>query len=260
MTSRIRIRRVGDSFVGAIDVGAPGMGARLVISAMAGSKAQALSKAALLAERITEDPVMRSLLPPQALVAVKAAKMLGNAAQRGVPALEMVWNHLQGDGKRRLAASLVQEAADNSPDEVAGFGSFVRRAAKFAVNPIAHTKATIRAARAAARAMGGRGGRKRQQEPEYEPEYEPEDIDDGSEEVGILPLALLAAKYGPGLASAAHRVYKARKAKQKAKAERAAQAQAQAQAQAEAEPIEDVGYDDVGGDEMDDLGDVGGAS
>ena len=210
MTSRIRIRRIGRNYLGTIDVRAPDMDARLVISAAGGSQAVALTKAALLAERIASDPVLSSMLPPQALVAVKAAKMLGKAAQRGLPALRSAWSALRGQGKRRLAAALIREAADNSaPSEVAGFGSFLRTAANVTMNPAYQA----RAARGVVRKM-----RARSRAPE------PRDDDDDDEEVGLLPLAVLAAKYGPDVARAAAKAYAKRKAAKAARRKRASPA------------------------------------
>ena len=207
MTSRIRIRRIGRNYLGTIDVRAPDMDARLVISAAGGSQAVALTKAALLAERIASDPVLSSMLPPQALVAVKAAKMLGKAAQRGLPALRSAWSALRGQGKRRLAAALIREAADNSaPSEVAGFGSFLRTAANVTMNPAYQA----RAARGVVRRM-----RARSRAPE------PRDDDDDDEEVGLLPLAVLAARYGPDVARAAAKAYAKRKAANAARRKRA---------------------------------------
>lgn len=91
---------------GAIELHAPDVPGKLIVAAVGDDRADALAKAALLAERISNDPVMRALMPPQATAAIKAAKGLAAAAKRGKRTLRRVWGRIHGPGKRRLAKAL----------------------------------------------------------------------------------------------------------------------------------------------------------
>jgi hypothetical protein len=137
--------------VGAIEFDVPDAPGRLTVAAVGEDKADALAKAALLAERITSDPVMASMMPPEAASALRTAKGLAAAAKRGLPTLQRAWGMLRGPGKRQLARVLAEDMAKR-------------------------------------------------------------------EEVGIAPLAIFAAKYGPGAARKAAAMYKARKARKRKRA------------------------------------------
>lgn len=106
--TQFRFKVRGQYVIGALaiptDVGA------LQVCCVGDSKADALIRAAAVAERISQDPVMRALLPPQATAAIKASKALGVAAKAGAPHLKRLWRQLRGEGKRRLAAVLHEEA------------------------------------------------------------------------------------------------------------------------------------------------------
>jgi hypothetical protein len=158
--TRYQFRDTADGCIGSISIPLEGCGV-LSLAAVGDDRADALGKAALLAERVADDPVMRALMPPQAQASSDAARSLASAAKRGGGPLRRAFSLLRGPGARRLAASLVREAAK-------------RQAAK--------------------------------------------------SEVGILPFALLAAKYGPGIAKAAHKAYKARKKRKAAKRKAATRA------------------------------------
>lgn len=105
---RARFRTVNGACVGSLSI--PTQVGSLSVSAVGDDRADALAKAALVAERIINDPVMRALMPPQAAAAIKAAKGLAAAAKRGTRTLRRVWGMLRGPGKRRLAAVLHKEA------------------------------------------------------------------------------------------------------------------------------------------------------
>ena len=105
---RARFRNVNGACVGSLSI--PMQVGSLSVSAVGDDRADALAKAALVAERIVNDPVMRALMPPQAAAAIKAAKGLAAAAKRGTRTLRRVWGMLRGPGKRRLAAVLHKEA------------------------------------------------------------------------------------------------------------------------------------------------------
>lgn len=84
------------------------------VATLAGSKADALMRAATIAQRISEDPVMAALLPPQAAAAISAAKALSAAARQGPKSLKRLWGKIRGPGKKRLAEALAKEAAETS--------------------------------------------------------------------------------------------------------------------------------------------------
>lgn len=105
---RARFRTVNGATVGSLSF--PTVAGGISVHAVGDDRADALAKAALVAERIVNDPVMRALMPPQAAAAIKAAKGLAAAAKRGTKTLRRVWGMLRGPGKRRLAAVLHKEA------------------------------------------------------------------------------------------------------------------------------------------------------
>src|SRR5690349_16972847 len=109
---RFRFRDHDDCVVGAIDIEMPGGPGHMRIAAVGDDRADALGRAALVAERIASDPIMRALMPPQALVAIKAAKGLSAAAKRGSHVLRYFWGKLKGPGKKRLAEVLHKEAVE----------------------------------------------------------------------------------------------------------------------------------------------------
>ena len=81
------------------------------VATLGGTKADALMRAATIAQRISEDPVMAALMPPQAQAAIAAAKALSAAARKGPRALKGLWGKIKGPGKRRLAEALAKEQA-----------------------------------------------------------------------------------------------------------------------------------------------------
>lgn len=97
-------------YVGAIDMRCHGVPGCVSAIAVGETKAEALGKAALLAERIANDPVMSALIPPQATAAIATAKTLAAAARRGPATVRRVWRGLRGRGKRKLAQVLHTEA------------------------------------------------------------------------------------------------------------------------------------------------------
>jgi hypothetical protein len=79
-------------------------------------------KAATIAQRISEDPVMVALMPPQAKAAIAASKLLAVAAKRGGPHLKKLWGKLKGPGKRRLAEALEKEQREQEGVSGSGYG------------------------------------------------------------------------------------------------------------------------------------------
>lgn len=124
---RFRFKETPSGCVGAIDMpsAAPG---RVSVVASGNSKAEALARAALIAERIASDPVMSALLPPGALPAIKAAKVLASAANRGPHALRSLMRRIRGPGKLRLAEVLHVEATE--ADREVGWNPFRRKSKK----------------------------------------------------------------------------------------------------------------------------------
>lgn len=142
--ARVRIRRVSpDVFVGSLTLGAPGCGGVgdtdgdgvIAVGAFGSSQADALHKAALIAERIANDPIISAILPPQARTAIIATKKLAGAAKRGSRFFRQMWKRYQGPGIKRVAKALHDEAmrAEGYSDvEVAGFWSAAKKVAKTA--------------------------------------------------------------------------------------------------------------------------------
>lgn len=107
--TRFRFKVQGGYVIGMLtlptDVGA------VHVHTLAGTKADALMRAATIAQRISEDPVMAALMPPQATAAISAAKALSVAARQGPKSLKRLWGRIKGPGKKRLAEALAREAA-----------------------------------------------------------------------------------------------------------------------------------------------------
>lgn len=144
--------------------------ASITVAAIGDDRADALAKAAVIAERIAQDPIMSALLPPQALAAIKAAKGLSAAAKRGTRTLKRFWGRLRGPGKKRLAEALHRDAqvADLElgfvePHEV-GFG----------IRSLFKKKRKKKRARMMSRP--------REREPEEPEDEQPEDSEEQSEE------------------------------------------------------------------------------
>lgn len=66
-----------------LDGGQVAGGGRVVAAAKGANKAEALTKAGAIADKIMENPVVAALMPPQAAIAVKAIKVLSKSAAAG---------------------------------------------------------------------------------------------------------------------------------------------------------------------------------
>jgi hypothetical protein len=142
MSARVRVKRVADSvYVGSLTLGCPDAGGVgdsegdgvITIGAFGDTKADALHKATVIAERIASDPVLQAILPPGTMAAIQATKKLSTAAKRGSRALRGLWRKIRGPGKKRLAKALHKEAAQlegYSDAEVAGLWSGVKKVAR----------------------------------------------------------------------------------------------------------------------------------
>jgi uncharacterized protein (DUF1778 family) len=129
--TRVSCRRIGyGSYIGEVDVPVgDDTEARITVKAEGDSKAEAIANAAHLAEKIVNDPLVQAVMPPQALAAIKGAKLLALAGRRGLPALGRLWGSIRGSNKRKLALALAREAArrDHGPEAVEGIRDWFRR-------------------------------------------------------------------------------------------------------------------------------------
>lgn len=195
MSARVTMRRVGDLDHATVEVQSQG-GPIVVTGKSTQGKAAALHKAAMIAERIANDPVMRAIMPPGTGAAILAIKKLGAAGRVGLPALKSIWHSLHGPGKKRLALALAHDEAPHATDderaEVGGFfgsltsaalnpGGFVAsKAARMAGKALAkrkrQRKAKAAAQRQADRAQGARDAQRSAPPPgdAPEPDEEPE--------------------------------------------------------------------------------------
>lgn len=202
MKVRFKSADNGNACIGSIELATviPG---KVVAACVGDDKADALKKAAVLAERIASDPVMRALLPADALPAIRAARALATAAQAGSAPLRSLWGRLRGPGKRRLAKALHVEAVgyedalsggnwipsyqagQEGPDaiDLGAFPLFAAAAAKYGPDAARKLQKLYKARkrkqaakRAAMRARAAAAARER------EPEPEPEDTDEQADE------------------------------------------------------------------------------
>ena len=162
MTARVTMHTVGDVDHATIEVESHG-GPIKVTGKSTEGKAAALHKAAMIAERIANDPIMRAILPPGTGAAIFAIKKLGAAGRLGLPALRGIWGSLHGPGKKRLALALAHDEAPHATaDERAEVGGFFSSAASAALNPGGFLAS--KAAGMAGKALAKRKRRKQAQE------------------------------------------------------------------------------------------------
>lgn len=185
--TRVRLRHIGDNiYLGSIDC--PTTAGRVITHAIGETQADALLRASAIAERITSDPVMQALMPPQAQVAIAAAKNLASAAKRGKRALRRLWGRIRGPGKKRLATALMKEAHEREADvgddelsdeEIAGiFSSIKKRVKKF------KKLARIVKRKKKKNAVQREQEREQPDEQESEDEQEPQGADDDGGDEG----------------------------------------------------------------------------
>lgn len=109
MSCRVRVKRAtGGGYVGSLSIGVPHTPGVIVVSGWSDSVASALKKAASVAKRITDDPIMSALIPPQAKAGIAAAKALAKAAEHGKAQLQRTMSEFGGPGKQRLAQALAK--------------------------------------------------------------------------------------------------------------------------------------------------------
>lgn len=105
---KIRISKRDGLFIGSLGFDVDNAPGRITATAVASTKAAALSKAASIAERIASDPVLRAVIPPQAMASIKVAKGLAAAARHGLPTLRRAFRFLSPKAKK-LAVNLAED-------------------------------------------------------------------------------------------------------------------------------------------------------
>ena len=73
-----KVRRISDGWEGEVTL--PG---KIAMKAPGKTKAEAVARAAGLAQKIASDPIIASLLPPQAKIGLKALSLISVAAKTG---------------------------------------------------------------------------------------------------------------------------------------------------------------------------------
>jgi len=82
----------------------PGGDGGVTVNATGESKGEAISRAAVLAEKVMDNPIVAALMPPQAKLAFEVAKKLGVA--QNVGKLADVASTVVGPGAKRLVKAL----------------------------------------------------------------------------------------------------------------------------------------------------------
>lgn len=123
--TKVAIRKCCGGYVGSVDIPLVGedddTDSRLHVQAEATSKREALARAAGIAAHIMDDPIVQSVLPPNAKYAITAAKLL--AAHSGdLKKLGKLWGSLRGSNKRKLAIALAKETVrEEHGEEAVGY-------------------------------------------------------------------------------------------------------------------------------------------
>jgi hypothetical protein len=128
--TRIRLRRMPPACGATIDLPCPaaeiagdadGGGAVITVGAVGFSFSSALRKATSLAKRISDDPIMKSVLPPQASAAIATTRRLAAAAKKGKKTLKLAYSRLPSGMKKKMRGvankMLKQAPKERAPDE-----------------------------------------------------------------------------------------------------------------------------------------------
>jgi hypothetical protein len=113
---QVKFRADNDAVVGALHL-PTSAGAVVTVAGVGDSRTEALARAALLAERIAQDPVLSAVLPPQVLASIRAAKGIAAGASQGKRALSVLARRLRGP-KQKLARTLARDYAERRPVQV----------------------------------------------------------------------------------------------------------------------------------------------
>lgn len=168
MTARARVRKVGDLYLGSLTFGCPDCGgigdtggdAVITVGAFGESKADALHKAALVAERISTDPVLQAIMPPGTASAIMATKALAVAAKKGSPWVAKWFRRFGGPGVERVVKALHDESAKTEVG-VAPLAIFAAQAARKYGPGVVKKLQAMRKARKASKARKKAAARKR---------------------------------------------------------------------------------------------------
>ena len=112
---RVRVRPTFDGFLGELVLPVGEGGADIIVAGWASSIRGAVRRAGAVAQRITNDPMLRAMLPPGAGLAIEAAQKLARAADRGEPALRAAMREIKGPGAKRLAKVLQADVKKRPP-------------------------------------------------------------------------------------------------------------------------------------------------
>lgn len=126
---KVRLSKRDGLYIGSLGFDVENAPGRIVATGVATTKAAALAKAAGLAERIVSDPVIRAIVPPQAMASIKVAKGLASAARHGLPTLRRAWRMLTPKAKK-LAAHLADDVQKGTIGDVGVWNPFRKKKRK----------------------------------------------------------------------------------------------------------------------------------
>lgn len=112
----IDVRDDGSYYVGEVDI--PAEDGNVSVSAKGNTGAEALERAANVAQSIMDDPSVAPFVPPEARAAVAGARVLARAASSGF--LSSLFNRLTGSNKRKLARVLLETTHGDHRDRGVG--------------------------------------------------------------------------------------------------------------------------------------------
>lgn len=81
-TVNFRVKRVADGWEGTIVLPSAGGAASAIVTAKGPSKSSAMSRATGLAQEVLSSPIVKALIPPQAQLAINAAKALAKVGPK----------------------------------------------------------------------------------------------------------------------------------------------------------------------------------
>ncbi len=111
MSARVSLRRHrSGARVAHIEV--PTYAGALRVTGVGDFWSDALGAAVKVAARITDDPVIAAIMPPQATIAIEAIRKIAAASAKGPDALKAKLDEFNGPGKTRLLKVLHTEAED----------------------------------------------------------------------------------------------------------------------------------------------------
>lgn len=135
---KVKISKRDGLYIGSVGLDVENAPGRITATAVARTKAGALAKAASIAERLASDPVIRSVIPPQAMASIKVAKGLAAAARHGLPTLRRAFRFLSPKSKA-LALNLASDVQKGVIGDV-GWNPFRRKKKKRVRKPDARER------------------------------------------------------------------------------------------------------------------------